>query len=113
MRKIKFDETEKEIFRKCGVDVSDNVKRVLLRSNNQENIYGEKVKFHTEYDEQPEEDLVFGGISRRVAILLKDGRVLHECFYVAKEDEWYYLGKMIRKDCIVLWWYEEDRLYEI
>lgn len=87
-------------------DVASNLKEVV-------NLYGIKVATYTEYDKQPKVDPIFGDISYRVGLFVKEGRVLHGCTYSHSEDEWYYNGKSVPKPQIVRWWYEEDKIYEV
>ena len=106
-----FSDKEKEELKRAGVN---NLSEVIGNSLSWvENLYGHNERVHTEYDLQPEDDPIISGISKRVAILLTDGRVLHDCYYVENEDQWYYLGKIVRKSFILRWWYEEDRFFEI
>lgn len=77
------------------------------------NIYGVDTQVYAECDLCPESDPVFPNISRRVALLLEDGRVLHECYYNNSTEAWIYLGMVVPTYLVTAWWYEEDRLFTV
>lgn len=103
---LDFREEKKVLGYMFYDEVARNIRKIV-------NIYGVTENTYTAYDKQPEVDPVVGCISKSVAVLVKDGRVLHGCYYSSKEGIWYYRGKVMDESQIIVWWYEENIFYEI
>ena len=84
---LDFKEECKVMGRKMVADTAC----IDLKKKGITNMYGVDTQVYAECDLCPERDPVFPNISRRVAVLLEDGRVLHEVQRLGFIWEWLYL----------------------